>query len=215
MPENPSARKDRALKILGVLKHTYPNAHCSLTHANPLELLVATILSAQCTDDRVNLVTKELFRKYRTAHDYANVSQEQLEQDIKSTGFYRNKSKSIRTMAADLLSKHHGRVPDEMDPLVDLAGVGRKTANVVLGNAFGKNVGIVVDTHVRRLALRMGLTVHADPVKIEQDLIPLFPPEDWTLLAHLMIYHGRQICSARKPNCEHCPVRELCPRKGV
>lgn len=215
MPKAPSkkvqVRADRVRVILPILKKTYPQAKCSLDHRNPLELLVATILSAQCTDDRVNMVTKTLFRKYKSAKDYANVPQEELEKDIQSTGFYRNKAKSIRGMAASLLEKHGGSVPDTMEELVHLAGVGRKTANVVLGNAFDKNEGVVVDTHVGRLSQRLGLTTHTDPVKIEQDLIEVVPREEWTLWSHLMIHHGRAICQARKPKCPECPILAYCP----
>jgi endonuclease-3 len=205
------ARIDRVRVILPILKKTYPAAKCSLDHSKPLELLVATILSAQCTDDRVNIVTKSLFKKYRSAKDYATVPQEELEKDIQSTGFYRNKAKSIRGMAAALLEKHGGRVPETMEELTHLAGVGRKTANVVLGNAFDQNVGVVVDTHVGRLSHRLGLTTHTDAVKIEQDLMPIVPQEDWTLWSHLLIAHGRAICQARKPKCEVCPLLAHCP----
>ena len=216
MSEKPLAKKiqvraDRVKKILPVLKKTYPQAKCSLDHANPLELLVATILSAQCTDERVNIVTKSLFKKYRDARAYAAASQEELEKDIQSTGFFRNKAKSIRAMAAALIEKHGGEVPRTMDELTALAGVGRKTANVVLGNAFGMNVGVTVDTHVTRLSQRLGLTKHTDAVKIEQDLIPIVPQADWTLWSHLLIYHGRAICQARKPKCGECGLREWCP----
>ena len=213
--ETPAGRQQRAKRILHILKQSYPEAHCSLQHKNPLELLVATILSAQCTDERVNIVTRELFRKYPSASAYAQALQEQLEQDIRSTGFYRNKAKNIRAMAGDLVAKHHGKVPAEMEQLVQLAGGGRKTANVVLGNAFGKNEGIVVDTHVGRLAGRLGLTKQSDPEKIEQELMPLFPREDWALLAHLLIAHGRKVCMARKPDCVNCPLGKNCPRVGV
>jgi endonuclease-3 len=205
------ARIDRVRVILPILKKTYPAAKCSLDHSKPLELLVATILSAQCTDDRVNIVTRTLFKKYKTAKDYANVAQEELEKDIQSTGFYRNKAKSIRGMAAALLEKHGGRVPETMEELTHLAGVGRKTANVVLGNAFDQNVGVVVDTHVGRLSQRLGLTTHTDAVKIEHDLMPIIPQEDWTLWSHLLIAHGRAICQARKPRCEVCPLLPHCP----
>jgi endonuclease-3 len=198
--------------ILPILKRTYPHARCSLDHSSPLELIVATILSAQCTDERVNIVTEDLFKKYKSAQDYAKVAPEELEKDIQSTGFYRNKAKSLRNMAAALIEKHGGKVPETMDELVDLAGVGRKTANVVLGNAFGKNVGVVVDTHVTRLSNRLGLTKHAvDAVKIEQDLMKVVPQEDWTLFSHLLIYHGRAICQARKPKCDLCPLLPHCP----
>lgn len=216
MPDKPLSKKiqvraDRVKKILPVLKKTYPQAKCSLDHANPLELLVATILSAQCTDERVNIVTKTLFKKYRDARAYAAASQEELEKDIQSTGFFRNKAKSIRAMAAALIEKHGGEVPRTMDELTALAGVGRKTANVVLGNAFGMNVGVTVDTHVTRLSQRLGLTKHTDAVKIEQDLIPIVPQADWALWSHLLIYHGRAICQARKPKCGECGLREWCP----
>ncbi len=213
--ESASQKKARALAVLEILKQTYPGAHCSLDFKNPLELLVATILSAQCTDERVNKVTADLFRKYRSAKDYATVSQEELETDIQPTGFFRNKARSIRAMANSLLEKHGGQVPNTMEELVELAGVGRKTANVVLGNAFGINVGVVVDTHVGRLAQRLGFTKSKDAVKVEQDLMPLFPQEDWTLLAHLLIYHGRKICTARRAFCETCPLNPHCPKIGV
>jgi endonuclease-3 len=215
MPKAPSrtlqTRLDRVRTILPILKKTYPIAKCSLDHSNPLELLVATILSAQCTDDRVNIVTKSLFKKYKSAKAYANAPQEQLEKDIQSTGFYRNKAKSLRGMAQSLLDKHEGQVPSTMDELTSLAGVGRKTANVVLGNAFHQNVGVVVDTHVARVSQRLDLTKNTDPVKIEQDLIPIIPQDDWTLWSHLLIYHGRAICQARKPKCQECPLLPYCP----
>lgn len=204
-------RADRVSIILPILKKTYPKAKCSLNHSSPLELLVATILSAQCTDDRVNIVTETLFKKYRSAKDYADVSQEQLEKDVQTTGFFRNKAKSIRGMAASLLELHDGEVPKTMDELTALAGVGRKTANVVLGNAFGMNVGVTVDTHVTRLSNRLGLTKNQDAVKIEQDLIPIIPQEDWTIWSHFLIYHGRAICQARKPKCSECQLKEHCP----
>jgi endonuclease-3 len=204
-------RIDRVRAILPILKTTYPQAKCSLDYSTPLELLVATILSAQCTDDRVNIVTKTLFKKYKTAKAYAQAPQEELEKDIQSTGFYRNKAKSLRGMAASLLEKHGGRVPETMEELTHLAGVGRKTANVVLGNAFDQNVGVVVDTHVGRISHRLGLTSHTDPVKIEQDLIPNIPQEDRTLWSHLLIAHGRAICQARKPKCLECPLLQHCP----
>ena len=205
------ARKDRVDVILPILKRTYPAAACSLDFARPLELLVATILSAQCTDERVNLVTKTLFRKYQSPADFANAKPDELERDIQSTGFYRNKAKSIRGMAAALIERHGGQVPRTMDELTALAGVGRKTANVVLGNAFGENVGVTVDTHVTRLSRRLGLTTHTDAVKIEHDLIPVVPRDDWTLWSHLLIHHGRAVCTARKPACEACPLRPHCP----
>jgi endonuclease-3 len=205
------ARTDRVRAILPILKRTYPQAKCSLDFTTPLELLVATILSAQCTDERVNIVTKTLFKKYKSAKAYASAPQEELEKDVQSTGFYRNKAKSIRAMAASLLEKHGGQVPATMDELTALAGVGRKTANVVLGNAFGQNVGVTVDTHVTRLSQRLDLTKHTDAVKIEQDLIPIVPQEDWTLWSHLLIAHGRAICQARKPRCQECPLLPHCP----
>lgn len=205
-------RNARVEEILPLLKRTYPDARCSLDYRNPLQLLVATILSAQSTDVGVNLVTKDLFRKYKTAGDFAAVSQEELERDIHSTGFYRNKAKAIRAMAAALVEHHGGSVPQTMDELTALAGVGRKTANVVLGNAFSQNIGIVVDTHVTRVANRLDLTDHkTDAVKIELDLMKLVPKEDWTLFSHLLIHHGRALCTARNPACERCPIFAHCP----
>jgi endonuclease-3 len=208
-------RRERVGVILPLLKRTYPAAKCSLNYRTPLELLVATILSAQCTDERVNIVTKDLFRKYRSAGDYASVPQENLEKDIQSTGFYRNKAKSLRGMAAALVERHGGKVPQTMQDLTALAGVGRKTANVVLGNAFGKSEGVVVDTHVARVSGRLGLTKHTDPQKIEQDLMAILPREEWTLWSHLLIHHGRVICQARKPKCEQCPLLAYCPAGKV
>jgi endonuclease-3 len=211
-PKKVVARRARVGVILPILKREYPDAKCSLDHGSPLELLVATILSAQCTDDRVNIVTKTLFKKYRSAADYAQVPQEDLEKDIQSTGFYRNKAKSVRAMAQALLDHHGGQVPQTMDELTPLAGVGRKTANVVLGNAFGKNVGVTVDTHVTRLSNRLGLTDHvSDAVKIEQDLAKVVPQADWALWSHLLIYHGRKVCQARTPLCETCVLLPHCP----
>ncbi len=210
--------KDAPMRIETIveqLKQQYPTAHCELTHANPLQLLIATILSAQCTDVRVNLVTKELFQKYKTSKDYADANPEALQDEIRSTGFFRNKTKSILSMANDLVAKHDGEVPDTMDDLVALAGVGRKTANVVLGNAFGKNEGIVVDTHVTRIANKLKLTKHKDAVKIEKDLMKLVPRDDWTLFSHLLIWHGRSLCPARKPQCEICPLNPVCPGAQV
>ncbi len=204
-------RKERVDTILPILIKTYPDARCSLDFKSPLQLLVATILSAQCTDERVNKVTPALFVKYPAAADYANASQEQIEEDIRSTGFYRNKARSIRGMAAALVRDHGGEVPDTMEALVALPGVGRKTANVVLGNAMNKSVGIVVDTHVTRVCNRLGLTTNTDAVKIEYDLIPIIPQKYWTLWSHLMIAHGRAICTARNPKCESCPLLPYCP----
>ena len=204
-------KQERADALVQAFRQVYPTAHCELVFSNPLELLVATILSAQCTDKRVNLVTEDLFKQYRTAADYARGSQEELEEAIHSTGFYRNKAKNIRAMAADLVAKHGGKVPESMEALTALAGVGRKTANVVLGNAFGKNEGVVVDTHVARLSLRLGLTKATAPEKIEQDLIRLIPRDDWTNFSHWLIWHGRRRCYARKPDCAGCEVQHLCP----
>ena len=203
--------QDRAKPIIRRLKKQYPDAGCSLTHRSPLQLLVATILSAQCTDERVNIVTKVLYCKYKTARDYANADPAVLEEEIRSTGFYRNKTKSIISMAQDLVDKHGGQVPQTMEELTSLRGVGRKTANVVLGNAFGIDEGIVVDTHVKRISNRLGLTRNEDPEKIEQDLTELIPRSEWTLWPHLLIHHGRAICQARKPKCEMCTINDLCP----
>ncbi len=197
--------------IITRLKRRYPEARCALDHQDPLQLLVATILSAQCTDARVNLVTKDLFAKYHTARDYADADPAVFEQEIKSTGFFRNKTKSILGMAQAVMERHGGQVPATMEQLTQLPGVGRKTANVVLGTAFGINEGVVVDTHVSRLANRLKLTTQKDPVKIERDLMRLVPRKEWTDFSHLLIHHGRQICEARKPRCEICPVNELCP----
>ncbi len=201
----------RSADILARLKTAYPAAHCALNHRSALELLVATILSAQCTDVRVNLVTPALFATCPTAAHYAAIPRDELEALIQSTGFFRNKAKSLSGLGRALVLRHGGEVPRSMAELVALPGVGRKTANVVLGNAFAMNDGIVVDTHVGRLAGRLGLSKASDPVKIEQDLMPLFPREDWTLLSHLLIDHGRKICNARKPLCATCFLADLCP----
>ena len=211
--ESQAARRQRLARIIRLLKKRYPDARCALEHSNPLELLVATILSAQCTDARVNMVTRDLFKKYRSAEDYAKAPQVSLEQDIRSTGFYRNKARNIRAAAQKIFSDFDGNVPDTMEALLTLPGVARKTANVVLGTAFGKNEGIVVDTHVIRLARRLGLTSRKNNQgdKVEKELMDLVPRKDWTLFAHLLIFHGRQICTARKPDCAACPVSELCP----
>ena len=199
----------RAKKIRAILQKTHPHAKCALNHSNPLELLVATILSAQCTDERVNIVTKDLFKKYRTAANYAAADLEQLAEAIKSAGFYRNKAKSIKAACTDIVTKFHSQVPDNMDTLTTLAGVGRKTANVILGNAF--NVpGITTDTHVMRLSRLMGLSRHTDPVKLELDLMKLIPKKHWTQFSHTMIFQGRRICIARKPDCPNCPIRPHC-----
>jgi endonuclease-3 len=197
--------------IIAELRLLYPDAACTLNFSNPLELLIATQLSAQCTDERVNIVTEQLFKKYRSAEDYASVSQEELEQDIKSTGFYHNKAKNIRATCQRLVSEYGGEVPRTMEELLTLPGVARKTANVVLGNAYGIVVGFVVDTHVARLARRLGWTKQDDPVKIEQDLMRIIPQEEWLNLSHMLILHGRTICIARKPLCEKCALALLCP----
>jgi endonuclease-3 len=192
----------------------YPDAHCALHHDNPLQLLVATILSAQCTDVRVNIVTPALFARYPDAHAFADADQGELETLIKSTGFFRNKAKNIIACCKSIVREHGGKVPCTLEELVPLPGIGRKTANVVLGDAF--NVpGITVDTHVGRLSRRMGLTTHVDPVKVEQDLMKLIPKKDWTLFSHRMIFHGRQVCFARKPNCDRCTLNKICPKIGV
>jgi endonuclease-3 len=213
--ETSEAKKERTKKIISGLKRAYPNAHCELDHSNALELLIATILSAQCTDKRVNMVTPELFKKYRSAADYANAKPAELEQEIKTTGFFRNKTKSIQTACRNLVEKHKGEVPQTMDELRALGGVGRKTANVVLGNAFDVNVGVVVDTHVARLSQRLGLTRETNPEAIEQDLMLLAPQQEWTLFSHLLIWHGRRRCYARNPDCPNCEVLKLCPRIGI
>jgi endonuclease-3 len=213
--ETAAAKARRVAALIEALRRTYPEAHCELNYTNPLELLVATILSAQCTDQRVNQVTADLFRRYRTAADYANAPPGELEQTIKSTGFYRNKARSLRACCRELVERHGGEVPRSLEALTQLPGVGRKTANVVLGNAFGLNEGIVVDTHVARLAQRLDLTRQRDPLKIEQDLLPLVPRELWTLFSHWLIWHGRRRCFARKPDCAGCEIAHLCPRRGV
>ena len=204
-------RAARAAAVVKVLARVYPDAHCELDYTDPLELLIATILSAQCTDKRVNLVTKELFRVCRTAADYVALPAEQLEEIIQSTGFFRAKAKNIRACCAALVERHGGEVPTDMAALTALAGVGRKTANVVLGNAFGINEGVVVDTHVQRVATRLGLTKQTDPVKIEKDLMTLIPRDRWALLSHWLIWHGRRRCFARKPDCAGCELQTLCP----
>jgi len=213
--ESTDARAARLKKIISGLRKTYPDAHCELNYSNPLELLIATILSAQCTDKRVNLVTADLFQKYRSAADYTNAEVAELEQQIKSTGFFRNKAKSIKTACKNIIEKHGGEVPRTMEELIDLGGVGRKTANVVLGNAFNINTGIVVDTHVARLSGRLGITKKSTPPGIEQDLMALVPKEQWTLFSHWLIWHGRRRCFARNPDCPNCEIRELCPKIGV
>ncbi len=212
--ETAETKVARTKTILAALQQTYPNAHCELKFSSPLQLLIATILSAQCTDKRVNIVTADLFRKYRSAADFANADLAELEQAIKTTGFFRNKAKNIKACCAALVEKHGGEVPRTMDELTALGGVGRKTANVVLGNAFGINVGVVVDTHISRLSQRLGLTKQTDPEKIEQDLMPLVPRAQWMLFSHWLIWHGRRRCAARKPDCAGCEISMLCPSAG-
>ena len=204
-------KAERTAEIIKRLTKAYPTAHCALNYTNPFELLVATILSAQCTDERVNIVTSTLFRKYRGPQDFAAVSQEELEQDVKSTGFFRNKAKSIRAASQRIIDDFGGKVPQTMDEILSLAGVARKTANVVLGNAFGIASGVVVDTHVSRLSQRLGLTKEKTPEKIELDLQALVPKKDWVMFPHWMIFHGRQICQARKPKCTECVLADICP----
>jgi len=203
--------KKRARQIIARLKKAYPDARCSLNHANPLELLIATILSAQCTDERVNIVTADLFRKYRSADDYVRVPPAELEQDIHSTGFFRNKTKSIQGACKIISEKYHGDVPGTIEELLSLPGVARKTANVVLGNVFAVASGVVVDTHVTRLSQLMGLTKQTQPEKIERDLMELVPKKDWIDFSHLLIFHGRQVCKARAPQCDRCVVEAMCP----
>jgi endonuclease-3 len=210
-PEVSKEEQARAREIVARLRAMYPDARCSLNFRTPLELLVATILSAQCTDERVNQVTERLFAKYRSAEDYATAQPEELEQDIKQTGFYRNKAKHLREAGAQLVSRFGGAVPRTMEELISLPGVARKTANVVLGNAYGIVEGVVVDTHVARISQRLGLSAAEDPVKIEQDLMATLPRADWLDFSHLLIYHGRAICQARKPLCAECALAELCP----
>lgn len=207
----PTALVARTAEIVARLKATYPDAHCELDHRNPFELLTATILSAQCTDVRVNLVTPELFRRYPSASALDGADAEAIEELIRSTGFFRAKTRSLLGAAAALVRDHGGAVPDSMEALTALPGVGRKTANVVLGNAFDINVGIVVDTHVARLSRRLGFTRDTDPVAIEQDLMQLVPQHDWALLSHLLIFHGRRVCVARKPRCHQCVLADQCP----
>ena len=213
--ESTDQKKARLAKIIAGLQKAYPDAHCELNHSNALELLIATILSAQCTDKRVNIVTPQLFKKYPTAADYAKARLPELEDEIKTTGFYRNKAKSITKACKNIVEKHGGNVPNTMEELIALGGVGRKTANVVLGNAFNVNTGIVVDTHVARLSVRLGLTKETDPVKIELALMNLVPQEQWTLFSHWLIWHGRRRCYARNPECPNCEIKAVCPRIGV
>jgi len=213
--EKVPAKAARLKKIVAALDRTYPDAHCELGHRSPLELLIATILSAQCTDKRVNIVTGDLFKNYRSATDYANAPLAELEMAIRTTGFFRNKAKNIQACCRKLVERHGGDVPRTMEELTHLDGVGRKTANVVLGNAFGINAGVVVDTHVARLSHRLGLTKQKSPEKIERDLMALVPQKQWALFSHWLIWHGRRRCDARKPDCPNCEIKELCPRIGV
>jgi endonuclease III len=210
-----SDKKQHTAEIIKRLKKMYPDAHCALNHSNAFELLVATILSAQCTDDRVNIVTATLFRKYQTPQDYLDVELEELTQDIKSINFFNNKAKNIQAMAGKIIENFGGEVPKTMDELLTLNGVARKTANVVLGNAFGIASGVVVDTHVSRLSQRLGLTAETTPEKIEKDLQVLVPKKDWVMFSHWLIFHGRQICNARKPKCSECKLNDICPKNGV
>jgi endonuclease-3 len=203
--------KKRASKIIGGLKKEYPDSRCTLDFKSPHQLLVATILSAQCTDERVNIVTKDLFKKYRKPQDYADIVIDQLEEDVRSTGFFKNKARSIRGSAKIIADELGGKMPDNMADLVKLPGVGRKTASVILGTVFGKAEGIVVDTHVKRLSNRLGFSDQSNPEKIEQDLMKIIDKKDWIILSHLLIDHGRAVCKARKPDCTNCILRESCP----
>lgn len=204
-------KRERTLEIIKRLKKAYPTAHCALNHTNAFELLIATILSAQCTDERVNIVTATLFRKYHGPKDLAELPQEELEREIHSTGFFRNKAKNIRAASQRILDEYGGEVPQTMDELLTLGGVARKTANVVMGNAFGIASGVVVDTHVSRLSQRLGITKQKTPEKIELDLQKLVPKDDWVMFSHWLIFHGRQVCHARKPKCRQCVLADECP----
>jgi endonuclease-3 len=204
-------KKTRTLQIIKLLEKEHPDAKIALDYTNPLELLIATILSVQCTDKRVNIVTKTLFKKYRTPEDYANADQKTLEQDVKSTGFYRNKARNIKKCCQTLIEKFHSQVPRTMDEMLTLPGVARKTANIVLQNAYGVVEGIAVDTHVRRVAKRLGLTENEDPNKIEQDLMTIVPKAKWMRITDLLIFHGRRICNAKKPKCSACVLNKICP----
>ena len=203
--------KKRTLEIIKRLKKAYPDAHCALNHTTPFELLIATILSAQCTDERVNIVTADLFRKYRGPEDFVKASQQELERDIHSTGFFRNKARNIKAASQRLIEVYGGEIPRTMDEILTLGGVARKTGNVVLGNAFGITSGVVVDTHVSRLSQRLGLTEEKTPEKIERDLQESVPKKDWVMFSHWLIFHGRQICNARKPKCTECVLADQCP----
>lgn len=213
--ESRKARRVRAAEVYELLQGEYPDAHCELDHENPFELAVATILSAQTTDVRVNMVTPALFLRFPDAERLANAPQEEVEELVRSTGFFRNKASNIIGFARRLMAEHDGEVPPDMDALAALPGVGRKTANVILGNAFGINEGVVVDTHIKRLSGRLGFTRETTPEKVERDLMDLFPTERWTMLAHLLIWHGRRVCEARRPRCEECVISHLCPSSRV
>lgn len=213
--ESQKAKRQRTVEILARLRQAYPDSRIALDFATPLQLLIATVLAAQCTDKKINEISPALFRRYPTAHDYAAAELPQLEEMVRSTGFYRNKARAVKALGQALVADHGGEVPADMEALVALPGVGRKTANAVLGNAFGKNEGITVDTHVQRLARRLGLTQETDPDKIERALLPLVPREDWTVWSHTLQSHGRALCKARKPECAACPVAELCPSAEV
>ena len=213
--ESEKARSARAGELYDILLAEYPDAKCALEHASPYELAVATILSAQCTDARVNMVTPELFRRYPDPEALSAALPEELEEVIRSTGFFRNKTRNLIGMATALVEEHGGNLPRNMKELSALPGIGRKTANVILGNAFGIDEGVVVDTHVKRLSRRMGLTAETTPEKIERDMMALFPRRVWTMLAHLLIWHGRQVCNARRPRCNQCPVSHRCPSSAV
>jgi endonuclease-3 len=213
--ESKQSKTARLKKIIAGFQKTYPDAHCELAHADPLQLLIATILSAQCTDKRVNIVTPALFKKYRTAADFADAPRADLEQAIKSTGFFRSKARNIQNCCRKLVEMHGGEVPRTMEELIQLGGVGRKTANVVLGNAFGVVVGVIVDTHAMRLSHRLGLTTEKTPEKIERDLMKLLPRSHWLLFSHWLVWHGRRRCDARKPDCANCEVLKWCPQTGL
>ena len=212
--EGVAEKRQRSLQIVRMLKRLYPDAHCALVHESPLQLLIATILSAQCTDVRVNMVTPALFARYPDAAAFANARTEDLEKAIQSTGFFRNKARNIKECCAQIVAKFGGEVPGDLESLVGLPGVGRKTANVVLGNCF-ETPGITVDTHVGRLSRRLGLTLHTDAVKVEHDLMAILPAKEWTMFSHRMIFHGRQVCFARNPNCPGCGLLKVCPRVGL
>jgi endonuclease-3 len=213
--EATAERQEQAQRVIAGLRATYPDADCELHFTTPLELVVATILSAQCTDERVNQVTQDLFKRYRTAADYAAVPQETLEQEIHATGFFRQKARSVRAMGQMLIDRFGGEVPSTMEEMIQLPGVARKTANVVLGTSMGIASGIVVDTHVRRLAYRLGLSDQTDPEKVERDLMAVVPQQDWIWFGHATIWHGRRICHARRPDCANCPLLADCPKRGV